>query len=160
MTTIEKKSLRVGRYVDTTHVDTLIRTYKKERWDDNTQRLGKEDSRSVFFSVEEMEEFLEKVKENGGDGVRMYFAVYPHDYTEVPEYAGRQNLVMVAAKTRETATGIKSKDLYVSTESGAEILAYGDGAGCPPYFCGGNDGDGGGIGITIIDRGDKGMVII
>ena len=102
MTTIEKKSLRVGKYVDTNHVDTLVRTYKQERWDANSQRLGKEDSRSVWYSIEELEDFIEKVKDHGGDGIRFYFAVYPHDYTEVPAYAGRQNLVLVGSKSKET----------------------------------------------------------
>jgi hypothetical protein len=46
MITIEKKSLNVGKYVDTKHVDSAIKTYKKERWIHNSKRIGKEDSLS------------------------------------------------------------------------------------------------------------------
>jgi len=160
MTTIQKKSLSVGKYVDTNHVNAVIRNYKQERWAQSTSRLGKEDSRSVWFSIEELEGFIEKVKGHGGDGIRFYFSVLPHDYTEVPEYAGRQNLVLVASKTKETATGTKNKDLYINTKEGAQMLAYGDGAACPPFFCTGDTDGWGDIGITIIDRGDEGMVVV
>lgn len=169
MLTIEKKSLRVGRYVDTQHVSTGIRNYKQERWAANSERIGKEDSMSVWYSIEELEEFLATAKENGANGVRMYFAVYSNDYKAVPEYAGRQTMVMVASKAKRTAEGILNKDVYVNTEEGTNILAYNSGAICPPFNCpGGKGGTGGGIadaddwgiGTTLIDRGDQGMMIV
>ncbi len=46
MITIEKKSLKVGKYVNTEHVDTVVRNYKQERWVYNSERIGKEDSLS------------------------------------------------------------------------------------------------------------------
>ena len=58
MVTIEKKSIKVGKLVDTEHVETLIRNYKQERWAHNSKRIGKEDSLSVWFSVSELEEFF------------------------------------------------------------------------------------------------------
>ena len=73
MTAIETKSLKVGKYVDTAHVDTLIRNYKQERWRQNSERLGKEDSLSVWFSVEELEEFIANIKDYNATGVRFYF---------------------------------------------------------------------------------------
>ena len=63
MMTIEKKSVKVGKFVSTAHVDTVIKNYKQNRWVHNSKRLGKEDSLSVWFSVEDMEAFLEKAKE-------------------------------------------------------------------------------------------------
>ena len=56
----EKKSLSVGKYVSTKHVDSVIRTYKKERWVHNSERLGKADSLSAWYSVEEIEAFWRK----------------------------------------------------------------------------------------------------
>src|SRR5215203_3285986 len=82
MITVEKNPISVGKYVDTKHVDTVIREYKQERWAQNSERIGKEDSLSVWWSVEEMENFLARAKDNGADGVKMYFAAYPEDYTE------------------------------------------------------------------------------
>ena len=77
MLTIEKKSLKVGKYVSTEHVDTVIKTYKQERWVHNSERIGKEDSLSVWYSIEELEEFMATSKENGADGIKFYFAAYP-----------------------------------------------------------------------------------
>ena len=158
----QEKSLKVGKFVDTAHVDTVIRTYKQERWVHNTERIGKEDSLSTWYSIEELEEFIAAAKENGADGIKVYFSAYPKDFKKIPEYAGRQSVVLVATKQKETENGIKNKDLYVTTEQGTSILAYNYGSVCPP-FCGGKgtgiDGDDG-IGITIVDRKDKGLSVI
>ncbi|MGB8191010.1 MAG: hypothetical protein WCF67_03780 [Chitinophagaceae bacterium] len=165
MVTTQKKSLKVGKYVNTEHVDTVIRTYKQERWVHNSDRIGKEDSLSAWYSVEELEAFLEKAKQHGADGVKMYFAAYPENFTEVPEYAGRQTVVMVGTKRKPSINGgSKDKDIYVQTDNGNQILAYNMARLCPPY-CGGSKDDGvdfgdEGIGITIVDRKDKGLMVI
>jgi len=160
MIKFQKKPLKVGRYVNTEHVDTLIRTYKKERWIHNTERLGKADSLSSWYSIEELEEFIAKSKEEGADGIKIYFAAYPHDFKEVPEYAGRQTVVMVATKQKQTAEGALNKDLYVNGENGPEILAYNMSNICPP-FCGGKGTTSDdGIGIAVFDRKDEGVVIV
>jgi hypothetical protein len=162
MLTIEKKSVRVGKFVDTEHVDKVIRTYKQERWVHNSERLGKEDSLSVWHSIEELEELIAKAKEHGGDGIRFYFGAYPKDYTAQPLYAGRQTIVMVATKQRETESGAVNKDLYISTETGTQVLAFNAGKMCPP-FCdpkGGGLSADDGLGITIVDRGQNGVHVI
>lgn len=170
MTTIQKKSLKVGRYVDTNHVDSVIRNYKKERWVRNSEHIGKEDSLSVWYSVEELEGFIEKIKEHGGDGIKMYFAAYPENFDKKPEYSNRQTIVMVATRSRESEAGLTNKDLYTNP---GQILAYNLGSLCPPN-CGtggstkpptkpGEEQSGddwGGIGVTIVDRGAKGLTIV
>jgi hypothetical protein len=167
MLTIEKKSLKVGKYVDSRHVDTVIRNYKQERWVQNSNKIGKEDSLSVWYSAEELEDYLQKIREYGADGVRFYFAAYPGDYAEHPEYASRQTIVLVATKSRETTTGIVNKDLYIGTEHGSKLLAYNTGTLCPPYCPNGgrtrtpdDDSEWGGIGTTLVDYGDKGMIVV
>ena len=162
MLTIEKKSLRVGKYVDTKYVDTVIRNYKQERWVQNSERIGKEDSLSGWYSIGELEEFIAKIKELGADGIRYYYGVYSSDFADRPEYADRQTIVLVATKRKETAMGTADKDIYISTEKGTEILAYNFSSQCPPT-CGKTTGDGddwGGIGVTIVDRGEKGLTVI
>lgn len=156
----QKKSRTVGKRVGTAHVDNVIRNYKQERWVHNTQRLGKEDSLSVWYSVEELENFLATVKSEGGNGIRLYFGVYDKEYEEQPKYAGRQTLVLVATRSKETAEGTVEKDIYINDEQGTSILAYNQGYLCPP-FCkkkGGIDGDD--IGITIVDKGEEGLHIL
>ena len=156
MITIGKKSLKVGRRVDTDHVNTVIRNYKKERWVQNSQRLGKEDSLSVWYSVEELEEYLQEVKEHGGDGIKIYFGAYSEDYKPEPKYAGRQTVVLVATKQKETANGTVNKDLYIQTGTKNSILAHNAGSLCPPFCMPDFEP---GIGITILDKGEDGMVI-
>lgn len=165
MLTIEKKSLKVGRYVDTKHVDTVVRNYKQERWVYNSERLGKEDSLSSWYSVEELEDFLAHIKQYGADGVRIYYGVYPHDFAERPEYAGRQTVVLVATKRKHSEVGYHAdKDIYIDGENGAQILAYNMSTQCPPTCPGNNPGgpdpDFGGIGITLVDRGDEGLTVV
>ena len=150
----QKKGLKVGKLVNTDHVNSVIRNYKQERWVHNSKRLGKEDSLSVWFSIEELEIFLEKVKDHNGDGIRLYFGAYDHNYAEQPLYAGRQTVVLVATKQKETENGETRKDIYIDSENGTTILAYNSGSLCPP-FC----GDGEGIGITILDKGEEGIII-
>ena len=164
MLTIEKKSLKVGKYVSTEHVDNVIRNYKQERWIQNSERLGKEDSLSAWWSVEELENFLENAKMHGADGVKFYFGAYAKDYAEKPEYAGLQTLAMVATKQKEGAYGTTiNKDIYVNGKNGNNILAYNSMQICPPY-CNKTPPtttfDDVQVGIAIIDRGDKGLLVI
>lgn len=160
MQTITKKSLKVGKYVNTAHVDNVIRNYKTERWVYNSERIGKEDSLSAWWSVEELEEFIERAKIHGADGVKFYFGAYDEKSAGNADYVGRQTLVMVGTKQKENADGTtKNKDIYVNTENGSQILAYNAGSLCPPY-CGQSTEMPGEIGVTIVDRGDKGLLVI
>lgn len=160
MVKVQKKSLKVGKLVNSEHVDNVVRNYKQERWVHNSRRLGKEDSLSIWYSIEELEEFLEKAKEHGGDGIRLYFGAYDKDLPENPLYAGRQTIVLVATKEKEMVCGgSNSKDIYIQTEQGSSILAYNAGRPCPPFCTTIETGDSD-IGITIIDKGDDGMAII
>jgi hypothetical protein len=156
MTTIEKKSLRVGKYVDGNHVDTLIRTYKQERWQHNSERIGKEDSLSLYYTIEELEEFLQRAKEAGANTVNIHFGVYPENFKERPAYAGTQTTVLVATDRQETEAGPVHKNIYVETEKGRTILAYNMSQWPPGSGVGSDDG----FGITIIDQGEKGMIIV
>lgn len=163
--TIEKKSLKVGKYVDTDHVNTVIANYKQTRWVHNSRRIGKEDSMSAWWSIEEIEEFLAHAKDHGANGIRFYFGAYPHDYTGDPNYADRQTIVMAASKQVETESGKVNKDVYINTDKGISILAYNAPLMCPPYGCPRGGGladsdDWGGIGTTLVDRGDEGMVVV
>jgi hypothetical protein len=161
MLTVKAKTRNAGRLVNTGHVDTIIRNYKQERWVNNSKHIGKEDSLSVWFTIEELEAFMAKAKSHGADGMRFYFGAYSDDYAETPLYAGRQTVVMVATQAKETPNGVTDKDLYVSSGNEANILAYNSGKLCPP-FCRPitDDDDFGGVGITIVDKGDDGISIV
>ena len=68
---------------------------------------------------------------------------------------------MVATRQKENETGIAAnKDIYTTTDKGTEILAYNTGMVCPPFCRPKGISDGDDIGITIVDKGDKGFAII
>jgi hypothetical protein len=158
LTKVAKKSVRAGKRVNTKHVDSLIKNYKRERWIQNSRRLGKEDSLSVWYSLEELMEFMQTAKDNGSDGIRLYFGVYDKATAHDPEFEGRQTIVMVATKEKEIADGTANKEVYINTQDGTSILAFNAGKLCPPK-CIEIEEDGGGIGITILDKGDEGLCV-
>lgn len=129
----QAKATKAGKFVDTAHVDTLKSNYRSERWLQNSKNLGKEDSLSVWYSVEELEAFLATAKAQGGDGVRMYFGAYSKENAPQPMYAGRQTIVMVATKLKDAEGMMVHKDLYVNTDKGTNIVAYNLGKLCPPF---------------------------
>ncbi|GGB13460.1 hypothetical protein [Puia dinghuensis] len=152
MNTIAKKSVNAGKFLSNDQVSSLLTTYKQDRWVDNSEKIGKEDSLTASVSIEELETLIERIKLHGGDGVRFHFASYPEDYTPVPEFAGRQTVVLIG--TRKNNEGA-NKEIYMSEGKEARILAYGDMPLCPP-FCGSGFFK---KGAVLIDRGDKGMVV-
>lgn len=126
------KTAKPGRLASNEHVDKLIGTYKKERWVHNSGKLGMPDSLSTWYGLNELSAFLELARKHQADGIKMYYGVYPSDYTENPEFAGRQTIVLVATKTKETGNGTFNKNIYVNRNGKAEILAFNYGTLCPP----------------------------
>jgi hypothetical protein len=124
MNTIEKKSVRVGKYVNAEHVDTLIRNYKKQRWMQNSERIGKEDTLGVWFSAEELEEFIQTARAKGADGIRLCFGVYGEKAPR-PGMEGRQTVALVATHNeQENPDAPVHQDMYVERNGKNELLAY------------------------------------
>jgi hypothetical protein len=162
MNTIEKKSVNAGKYASKMVADNLIRAYKQERWAENSDRLGKTDSLSAWFSVEEIEAFLDNVKSNGGNGVRIHFGVMPEGYGKTEALNGLQTIVMVGNRSKDGSYET-SKELFVDNNGTPDVVAYYSTIVCPP-FCGGAGGGTGkgktaSLGSALIDRGEKGMSI-
>jgi hypothetical protein len=154
--TMQTFKATAGRLVSRKHVDTLIRSYKHSRWLQNTERLGKPDSLSAWFTLDNLQEFLEMAKAHAADGIKIYFGAYPDQYEQKPEYSGRQTVVLVATKEKKNAAGRNAnKDLYYQKNGKPEILAFDNATLCPPN-CGeeGNGMDGDNIGILIFENKD------
>jgi hypothetical protein len=148
--------------VNNKHADTLIRNYKQTRWAHNSEKIGKEDSLSVWYSIEELEDFILTSKAHGADGIKFHFGAYPENYQEKPEYSARQTILLVATKSKQTKSGIVNKHIYKHEGNDSQILAYNIGLMCPPK-CGMEApgiGASANIGVTIVDRGEKGLTII
>jgi hypothetical protein len=162
MNTIEKKSVNEGKCASKQEVDNLIRAYKQERWADNSERIGKADALSVWFSVEALEEFIDTVKANGGNGVRFHFGVFSAENAPQPILEGRQTLVMVGNRSND-GTHNDTKELYAYNNGKPEIVASLGTFPCPP-ICGSGLSKAGDWRImgsaTLIDRGEKGMSVI
>jgi hypothetical protein len=161
MITEQKILVKISKDPKTVHADTLIREYKQKRWVSNSKRIGKPDSLSAGYTIEEMEKFLALAKSHGGDGIKFYYGAYPEDYSAKQEYAGRQTLVMVATKSKLTETGsVANKDMYYSNCGKLRLLGGTD----PRYICPPNcnppsEGGMGDLGIAIIDKGENGFEI-
>ena len=150
---------KAGELVSTKHAEELISNYKKTRWEQSSERIGKKDSLSVWYSVEELEEFLTMIKNAGGDGIKMHFGAYSEDFKKVPEYAGRQTVVMLGTKAKEEDNGaIVNKNIYLQTDKGTSLLAFNLGTICPPK-CGIGMIEEEGISISINDKGKDGIFI-
>jgi len=165
LTKTVKKS---GKIVNSKHVESLLSNYKKDRWVNNSKHIGKEDSLSVWYSIDELQAFVETAKQNGADGIKMYFGVYKADTAAETRFEDRQTIVLVASKTKELDNGLTiDKNIYVNSGNKPEILAYNSGRICPPACAGGGGGstdsstgfdwDNPGI---LIDRKEEGMIII
>jgi hypothetical protein len=167
LTKISKAPKR-GKLVTTAHVNELVSNYKKERWIQNSQKLGKVDSLSTWYGLDELQSFLQLARHHQADGVKMYYGVYGSDLEETPELQGRQTVVLVATKQKNVAGKMVNKEVYTHNNGKPEILAFNFGAICPPT-CGTNeppDGDNGfgygfdmsSIGVSIIEK--NGEIII
>ncbi len=162
MITQQKKSVKTAPRASTGEVADLIREYKKTRWSPNSERIGKPDSLSAWYSIEEIENFLALVKSKGGDGIRFYYGAFPEDFAAKPEYAGRQTLATVGTRSKLTNTGeVANKDIYYPQNGRLKILSGSTIPGlCPPRCPPPSEGGMGDLGITIIDKGERGMEII
>jgi len=163
LTKTVKKS---GKIVNSKHVESLLSNYKKDRWVNNSKHIGKEDSLSVWYSIDELQAFVETAKQNGADGIKMYFGVYDANTANDVKYIGRQTVALVASKTKELENGLTiDKNIYVGNDGKPEILAFNAGRVCPPNCTGGGstdtstgfDWDNPGI---LIDRKEEGMIVI
>ena len=133
MNTIAKKSVNAAKFVSKDEMNVMTSAYKQDRWAANTEVLGRADSLSIWYTVEELENFLENVKANGGNGVRIHFGVYPEGYRK-PELVGMQTVVLVANRSKDGSLE-NAKELMVNTNGRPGILALDGPIPCPPY-CG------------------------
>jgi hypothetical protein len=128
--TTENGSLKpVGRYISGKELETYDQNYMTQRWVYVKERTGLNDSRSSWFTLDELEAFFQNVRAQGGDGIRLFFGVYD---ANAPEYPGQQTIALVATQSTPTKGGIVHKLMQVATANGEDILGYNCGRLCPP----------------------------
>ncbi|MES2002886.1 MAG: hypothetical protein V4450_00090 [Bacteroidota bacterium] len=131
--TIALPMTKRGQQVDTNHVDKLVGNYKKQRWVKNSSALGRPDSMSIWYGLDELQTFLELAREHKADGIKMFFGVYPENFAPRPELSGLQTIVLVATRQSKTVAGVMNKSIYIDLQGSKEILAFNFGSACPPY---------------------------
>ena len=139
MTTTTSAPAKKGQFASSEHVNELVGNYKKHRWLDNSNKLGKPDALSTWFGLEELQNFLKEAAENMADGIKMFYGVYPPDYHD-ELIAGRQTIVLVATRKAENHPGARNKAIMVNKKGVKTLLAFNFGETCPP-FCGGTPPD-------------------
>jgi hypothetical protein len=158
---------RAGQFVDEQHVQSLIANYKKERWIHNSKRIGKADSLSVWYGLDELQEFLDTARKHGADGIKMNFGIYKKDTAGEPLFEDRQTIVLVATRSKINADGSTfNKSIYKSSQDGPKIIAFNIAKMCPPICSGGggifgNKGhDQDSLGITLLEDPEKGLLVL
>ncbi|MDO6433777.1 hypothetical protein Q4E93_24440 [Flavitalea sp. BT771] len=166
MRTIEKKTVKAGNYVGTEHVDSLIRNYKKDRWMQNSEKIGKEDTLGIWYSADELEEFIQTAKLHGADGIRIAFGVYGGNAPR-KENEGRQTVALIATcSLNEENEAPAFKDLYVEKDGKAGLMAYNMGFPLPNVLPGTNPPPttvtmgGDQLGTLMVADKNKGLMII
>jgi hypothetical protein len=154
ISTIEKNVVGVGKYVGTEHVDSLIRNYKKERWIQNSERIGKEDTLGIWLTTAELENFIETAKLHGADGIRLYFGVYGKNQGR-PGMEGRQTVAFVATRSEEEADQVVHRDLYVERGGEKGLVAYNMWPWTTPPSTAGAS-----LGIAIVSDKDNNQIVI
>ena len=125
---MEKELTRPTQLITRTFAKELHSNFMKYRASIIAKYIQKEDANAVWFSVEELENYIQYIKTTGQktgynvSGIRFYFGVYP-DEKKYAEKAGLMTLFL-------TATGKKIKTLsktsvqtfaLVEEESDADI---------------------------------------
>jgi hypothetical protein len=129
--------MKAGQFVDNHHVAMLRENYRENRWKANSERLGKPDSLSVWYSLDELKQYIATAEAAGADGIRVYFGVYPSTFPDNILLQDRQTIVFVGTQQKTSETGkTENKDLYVSTPNGPEMVAFNFGLPCPPACVG------------------------
>ena len=157
-----KTAKNAGRRVNGKHVKELLAEYKQMRWVHNSDRIGKADSLSVWYGIDELQDFINTARQSGANGIKMYFGVYSKENASDIKYEGRQTIVLVASKTGIQADG---SSIEKSVFHGGELVAFNFGRLCPPN-CTNTDSETNDSGFDIdnpgilIDRKDGGMIVV
>lgn len=93
----------------------------------NSEKLGKEDTLGIWYSAEELEEFIQMARLQGADGIRICFGVYGEDAPRAG-MEGKQTVALVATCSEDVESDTPVfNDLYVNRDGKAGILAYNTG---------------------------------
>ncbi|MBL7731951.1 MAG: hypothetical protein JNM88_12290 [Chitinophagaceae bacterium] len=94
----EEVNLRVKKFMDLKH--PLL-----------TSAMGKEETKSAWYSLEQFEQVMREMYYQNADGLRIYFGAYPESD---PVYGGQLTIIFVP--TRLDTTSGKHKDVIIDDD--------------------------------------------
>lgn len=120
----------------------LNKRYNEKRSGLILSNIGKEDTNAVWYSIEELENYINYIKTKGIEkgieinGIRFYIGVYPEDGLKYKEKAGLTTIFLSPTKKKISGNLEKSLDANTSVEVNVDVteiepLNYG-GIGNPP----------------------------
>ncbi|MNK38571.1 hypothetical protein D3C87_571620 [compost metagenome] len=115
--------------------------YNNKRASLSAKREQKEDANAIWYSLEELENYIHYIKTNGAkegynvDGIRFYFGVYPDDEAH-GEKAGLTTLFLVPTGKKERSSTEQVQSFALMQETSSDIqsiepMNYGN-IGRPP----------------------------
>lgn len=120
----------------------LNKRYNEKRSGLILSDIGKEDANAVWYSLEELENYINYIKTKGiekgieVDGIRFYIGVYPEDVVKYKEKAGLTTIFLSPTKKKTSNISERSLVDTSSVEENIDVteiepLNYG-GYGNPP----------------------------
>lgn len=96
-------------YVGKAITDNRKEKFKREKYESLCEKLGKQDTQSIWYSRQHISTLLEEIDHAGGDGIRLHFGAYEDDH----DYEGQLCLVMNITRS---SSGSR-KDIILEEES-------------------------------------------
>jgi ribosomal protein L31 len=107
----------VGGYITPDEAQQMIDLHSKERREMVKNQRGIEDTQSCWYTIAELMNYLQTIQENGADGVRIYFGVYPDSH---PTYPGQQTIVFGPTSSGEVESDAEATATSETTTSTGE----------------------------------------
>jgi len=79
-------------FITKTSANQRISAYQNHKLPGLTSALGKDDTCSIWYAMEHLEQLMDELRYQQASGMRIYFGAYPSNH---PDYSGQLCLVMI-----------------------------------------------------------------
>lgn len=141
MTTLNATRALPKFVIDSKLASERIKKFQSSKHQVLSKAMGKEDTRSIWYSAKHIEELYKSLTELNADGLRVYFGEYSETHNLYP---GQLCLIMVPTRldpeTKDHAdilvqeeAAVEDTENYIgSVPAQGKFFAYNYGSPCPP----------------------------
>ena len=104
-------------FIGKSTTDKRKENFISQKYPDLCSRLGKEDTKSIWYTREHFATLLDEIDHAGGDGIRLHFGTYEDGH----KFQGQLCLVMNITRS----SGVIRKDVVLESESDFEDRSAG-----------------------------------